>query len=201
MVCPVLAADQCAHVTIRAVRSKDVSGLIQLERLPLQTGPQTARVLIVEDDAGVGGRPRIVWQQCDFGQATQHDQVAIAARSDAYQCRARPCVDQPAARPSIEDRRRAVGGVDQTGATDAVVAGENRGDLCTVPTDQLGGAVRQACGPHVDAPCGTVVRIGGDDPDLSAAAAVGGNFAGQPMTVGRVHDAGNRTLDGQFDVS
>ena len=117
-------------------------------------------------------------QQGDFGQAAQHDQVSVAARPDAYQRRARPCVDKAATRAAIEDDRGAVGGIDEAGTADTVVAGENCRDLCTVPTDQLGGALGQVRGPHVDPPRGSVVGIGGDDPDLAAAAALGGDLAG-----------------------
>ena len=92
-------------------------------------------------------------------------------------------------------------GIDEARAADAVVAGEDGRDLCTVPADQLGGALRRAREPHVDPSGGAVVGIGGDHPDLAAATALRCDFAGQPVAVGGVDDSVDRTFDGQFDIS
>ena len=145
--------------------------------------------------------PGIVWQQRDFGQASEHDQIAVAARSDPHQRRPRPRVDQPAARAAIEHHRGAVGRIDQTRAADSVVTGQDRGDLGAVPSDQFRGAFLCACGPMVDATRVAVVGIGCHDPDLAACRAIGCDLTCQPMAVGGMKDAGDGALDGQFDVA
>ena len=113
MVGAVLAADEGSDITVGAVDPVDLRRLVQLGELSLQPRAQAAWAVVVENEPRVGGGSRIVWQQRDFGQTTQHDQIAVAAGSDSNQRRPRPCVDQPAARAPVEHNRGAVGRIDQ----------------------------------------------------------------------------------------
>jgi hypothetical protein len=154
-------------------------------------------VVVVEYHAGIRRRPRIGWQQTDFGPAVQHDQFPVAARPDPDQRRPGPRIHQPAARSAVQYRAPPVGRIDQTGSPYPVLTGQDRRHLYAVPRDQLGGPVVIA----VDAPGHPVVGIGRDHPDLLAAAPDGRHFAGQPLTVGGMDDPRDRTLDRQLDVA
>ena len=106
----VLAADQGPDIAFGAVAFVGLRRLVELGELALESSAQPARVMIVEDDAGIGGRARIVWQQRGFGASAQHDQLAVAAWPDPHQCGAGPRVDQPTARAAVQHVGAAVAG-------------------------------------------------------------------------------------------
>ena len=194
---PVVTADQCAHVALGGIRPVGVRRVAQREVRAVRAAAQSAWAAVVENHPGVGRCPGIVRQEGDFGEAAQHDQVAVPAWPDPDQRRTRPGVDQPAAGASVQHHQVAVDRIDQRGLADTVFTGEDGRHPGPVPRDQLGGARVHG----VDAAGQPIVGVGGDHPDLGALRAFRGDLTRQPMPVGGMNDAGDRPVDRQFDIT
>ena len=191
MLAAVVAANQRADVAFGTVHVIRVRREVQAHLIPGGTAPDPARLLIVENDADVCDRPRIGWQQSDFSQAVQQDQLLVAAWANAHQRRPGPGVDQSAARPAVQDDAAAIRRVDQAGLPDAVFPQQDRRHAGAVPADQFRGAVVL----EINTPGHPIVGICRDDPNLRSGAPLRCHLAGQPMTVRRMDHPSNRPVD------